>query len=199
MGKAKIRAGKTMKHLSRRGATLLLAGALLSGCSNGIGNKYNENAAEKIDARVDSTLITMYQEFPATVELAEKASGMLVMPLITEASFGYGGGYGRGALKINGETVEYYSTTFASFGLQIGAQQYAHVLFFMTDEALEEFRSSQGWAAGGDIEYAFPSKGESLRAETTTALSEVVAYVFGNSGLKLGVSLEGAKYSRIIP
>jgi lipid-binding SYLF domain-containing protein len=188
-----------MTHFTRRGAALVLAGALISGCSNGIGNKYSQNGAEKIDARVQSTLTTMYGDYPATVELADKAAGMLVMPLITEASFGYGGGYGRGALLIKGETVEYYSTTFASFGWQIGAQQYAHVLFFMTQEALEQFRTSEGWAAGGDIEYALPSKGESMRAETTTALSEVVAYVFGNSGLKLGVSLEGAKYSRIIP
>lgn len=188
-----------MTQFTRRGVAMVLAGAFVAGCSNGIGNQYNQNAAAKIDARVERTLQNMYAEFPATVELAQKSSGMLVMPLITEAGFGYGGGYGRGALLINGETVDYYSTTFASVGLQIGAQQYAHVLFFMTQEALEQFRSSQGWAAGGDVEYALPSRGEAMRAETTTALSEVVAYVFGQAGLKLGATLEGAKYSRIIP
>jgi lipid-binding SYLF domain-containing protein len=193
------RAGYTMTQFNRRGLAMLIAGAALAGCSNGIGNRFNQNASGKIDARVERTLQTMYSEFPTTAELAQKSSGMLVMPLITEAGFGYGGGYGRGALLINGETVDYYSTTFANIGLQIGAQQYAHVLFFMTQESLEQFRSSEGWAAGGDIEYAFPKRGESLRAETTTALSEVVAYVFGHSGLKLGVTLEGAKYTRIIP
>ncbi len=79
---------------------------------------------------------------------------MLVMPLVTEAGFGLGGSYGRGALRVGGTTVDYYSATQASFGLQIGAQQYAHVLFFMTEEALSEFRRSYGWAAGADLEYA---------------------------------------------
>ena len=64
------------------------------------------------------------------------------MPLVTEAGFGFGGSYGRGALRIEGVTVDYYSATKATFGFQIGAQQYAHALFFMTPEALEEFRRS---------------------------------------------------------
>lgn len=188
-----------MTVFSRRGAMALIALSGVAACTNGIGNGYSGSSADKIDARVARTIERMHQEFPATRELTEKSAGMLVMPLVTEASLGYGGGYGRGALVINGEVVDYYSTTFASVGLQIGAQQYAHTLFFMTQEALEQFRTSQGWAAGGDIEYALPSGGEAMRAETTTALSEVVAYVFGQAGIKFGASLEGAKYTRIIP
>ncbi|PWG74621.1 twin-arginine translocation pathway signal, partial [Enterococcus hirae] len=87
----------------------------------------------------------------------------------TEAGFGFGAGYGRGALRVGGTTVDYYSATKGSFGLQIGAQQYAHVLFFMTDEALMRFRRSSGWAAGADIEYVFNDKGDNIRAETTTS------------------------------
>ncbi len=62
------------------------------------------------------------------------------MPLVTEAGLFFGGAYGRGALRIDNVTVDYYSTTKATYGLQIGAQQYAHALFFMTDSALAEFR-----------------------------------------------------------
>jgi len=84
---------------------------------------------------------------------------MLIIPLVTKAGLGIGGAYGRGCLRINGVTVDYYSVTSGSFGLQIGAQQYAQVLFFMTDEALREFRSSSGWAVGGDVEYVAIDKG----------------------------------------
>ncbi len=176
---------------------LVGTGALttLAACGNGIGS----SGAARIDARVESTLEYMAQKYPGTNDLVDKAAGMLVMPLITKAGFGLGGSYGRGALRINGMNVDYYSAATGTFGFQIGAQQYAHVLFFMTQEALADFRASQGWAAGGDIEYAFKDKGANLAAETTTALSPVIAVVFGQTGLLIGATLEGTKYTRIIP
>ena len=81
---------------------------------------------------------------------ANSASGMLVMPLMTEAGFWLGGGYGRGALISKGETLDYYSAIQGSAGLQAGAQQYSYVVFFMTDEALNTFRTSNGWEAAAD-------------------------------------------------
>ena len=152
-----------------------------------------------IDARVNATLEEMYRQFPNTRQLAERSSGMLVMPLVTEAGLGLGGAYGRGAFRIDNVTVDYYSVTKATGGLQIGAQQYAHVLFFMTQYAVSNFRRAPGWAAGANVEYVISDKGESVNADTTTALSPVLAVVFGRAGLRLGATLEGSKYSRIIP
>ncbi|WP_417727400.1 YSC84-related protein [Roseovarius sp.] len=186
-----------MSNLTRRTFALgLLAGTpLLAACGNGVGS----SGAATIDARVDSTLNTMYAQYPNTRGLADKSNGMLIMPVVTEAGFFVGGGFGRGALRINNVTVDYYSATKGSVGLQIGAQQFAHVLFFMTPNALEKFRRSSGWAAGADVEYVFNDKGENLRAETTTSTSPVVAVIFGQAGALAGVSLEGMKYTRIIP
>ncbi|CUH65772.1 MAG: YSC84-related protein [Pseudomonadota bacterium] len=185
-----------MTNFTRRGFTLAMAGAgLTAACSNGVG----ANGGPKIDARVDKTLNYLYSRYPNTRDLAEKSNGQLVMPLITEAGFGFGGGYGRGALRVDGITVDYYSATKGSFGLQIGAQQFAHVLFFMTEESLMRFRHSSGWAAGADVEYALNDQGGNLRADTTTATSPVVALIFGQAGLMAGATLEGVKYTRIIP
>ena len=183
--------------VTRRAFTLTaLAGlTVTAACGNGVGS----NGAAKIDARVDATLNEMYSLYPNTLTLAEKSSGLLVMPVVTEAGFWFGGAYGRGALRVNGITVDYYSTTKASAGFQIGAQQYAHVLFFMTEDALTEFRRSSGWAAGGDLEYVFRDTGDSVAADTTTLRSPVLAAVFGQAGLRVGASLEGTKYTRIIP
>jgi len=187
-----------MSNLTRRGFTLGAlgsAGLITAACSNGIGSR----GPEQIDARVDTTLRYLYNQYRGTQPLSQKASGMLIMPLMTEAGLGIGGGYGRGALQINGQTVDYYSAAKGSIGLQIGAQQFAHVLFFMTDSALANFRRSSGWAAGADIEYVFKDTAENLRAETTTSVSPVIAVVFGQAGLMAGASLEGMKYTRIIP
>ncbi|MXX88202.1 MAG: twin-arginine translocation pathway signal [Boseongicola sp. SB0677_bin_26] len=176
----------------------LLSGAAatlaLSACSSG-----GRSGAAKVDARADAALAFIDSNHPDTKELREKAAGMLVMPLVTEASFFYGGAYGRGALRINDATVDYYSATQASFGIQAGAQQYAHILYFMTEEALSSFRASKGWAAGADIEYVSKDVGGNIGAETTTALAPIIGIVFGQAGLLAGASVTGTKYTRIIP
>ncbi|WP_209940208.1 YSC84-related protein [Ruegeria sp. HKCCE4148] len=184
-------------RLSRRGFAFGMAGlTLTAACGNGVGNS---NAAT-IDARVDATLTEMYAKYPNTVEIANKANGMLVMPLITDAGLIiFGGAYGQGALRINGATVDYYSAISGTAGLQFGAQQYAHVLFFMTEAALNDFRRSSGWTAGADIGYVVDSTGNSLSTDTTTLRTPVLAAVFGQAGLKFGATIEGTKYTRIIP
>lgn len=186
-----------MSHFTRRAALALGLSSTLfaTACGNGIGS----DGGAVIDQRVNATLSFMEQNLPATRELRDVSVGMLVMPLVTEASFGFGGSFGRGALLVRDATVDYYSQAQGSFGLQIGAQQYAHVLFFMTDEALQEFRTSPGWAAGADIEYALNDQGENLSTGTTEVLSPVIGVVFGQAGLLAGASIEGTKYTRIIP
>jgi lipid-binding SYLF domain-containing protein len=185
-----------MTILTRR-AALLGAGTAalaLAGCANGIGS----GGAEKIDARVDTTRDFLFDRYPGTRDLAMQARGILYMPVITEAGFGLGGGWGQGALRINDITVDYYSATRATIGFQIGAQQYSHALFFMTEEALNGFRTSDGWALGAEARYATPEGGAALGKETTER-SPVVALVFGQAGLIAGATLAGIKYSRILP
>lgn len=187
----------TDSNMSRRVFTLaaLASTGAIAACGNGVGSR----GSVTIDARVGATLEEMYRSYPNTRQLAEKADGMLVMPLVTEAGLGFGGAYGRGALLVNGVTVDYYSVIKGSGGLQIGGQQFSHVLFFMTNEALMGFRRSPGWAAGADLEYVISDQGDSVAADTTTTLSPVLAAVFARAGLRVGATLEGTKYTRIIP
>ncbi|WP_407493514.1 YSC84-related protein [Pseudooceanicola sp. MF1-13] len=186
-----------MTKFSRRalGLAALAAMGLTAACGNPIGN----TNPQKIDARVDATLGFLYENYPEAREVQAKSVAVLVMPVITEAGLGIGGSYGQGALRIDGYTVDYYSAAAANVGLQIGAQQYAHVLFFMSQQSLERFRRNEGWAAGADIEYAFSHEGENFRTDTNSGLSPVVAYVFAQAGARIGATLEGVKYTRIIP
>lgn len=182
--------------MTRRGL-LATAGATLAvaGCSNAIGG----NAAAQLDARVDQTHQYLLQTYPGAAPMVQSAKGVLYMPLMTEAALGVGGAYGQGALRIGGATVDYYSATQATFGFQAGAQQYAHVLIFQSDQALTAFRAAPGWVAGADAYYAIPAGGMSLGADTITAQYPVVAMIFGQAGLMAGAAIEGTKYSRIIP
>ena len=147
-----------MTRFTRRGFVLSAgsAAALTAGCGNGIGS----TGAQELDARVNASMNYLYTTYPDTQDLAAKTTGILVMPLITEAGLGFGGGFGRGALRVGGVSVEYYNTTKANWGVQIGANQYAHVLFFMTEDALTNFRASDGWELGADVEAAIYDDGQ---------------------------------------
>ncbi|MEM7489932.1 MAG: YSC84-related protein [Pseudomonadota bacterium] len=167
----------------------------LAACGNGIGGA----GASRIDGRTDAAFNFLYDTVPGAQSLAAKSAGILMMPVVTEAGFGFGASYGRGALRIDDVTVDYYSLASGSFGFQIGGQQFSHALFFLTQPALNNFRTSPGWTAGADLEYAVASNAGTLTTDTTTLTTPVVAMVFGQAGLIAGASLEGAKYTRIIP
>jgi len=185
-----------MTQFTRRGVIAGLgATCALAACSNPIGSE----GAAALDARVDAARDYLRNNYPGLRELFENSRGILYIPVVTEGGLFLGGAYGRGALRINDATVDYYSATRASFGLQAGAQQYAHALFFMTEQALSDFRFSPGWAASADMRYATPTQGGSMGTETTTQFAPVIAVVFGQSGIMAGASLAGVKYTRIIP
>lgn len=182
--------------LSRRGLlTGGLAATLVAGCSNAVG----QNAAARLDARVNATKAYLLQTYPNVAPMIQSSKGVLYMPLMTEAGLGIGGAYGQGALRINDATVDYYSATQASVGFQIGAQQYAHVLVFQTEESLANFRRYPGWVAEAGAYYALPAGGVAMGADTISSQQPVVAMIFGQSGLMAGATIAGTKYTRIIP
>ncbi len=179
----------------RRALLLTGAAALLAGCVN---QGFNSRRA-RIDRKVRAAIDFMYQEIPETRELAARAAGMLVIPTVTTAGFGIGGSYGSGALLINDVIVGYYAVTSLSYGLQIGLGQFGIALFFMTPEALEGFRTSDGWVAGANVGYIVKDSGGQLGVDTARLTEPVIAVVFGEAGLIVGARIEGTKYTRINP
>jgi lipid-binding SYLF domain-containing protein len=184
-------------------AALAVAGLSLTGCtttspSSDASPAANAGKRDTINAGVDSTLARLYENVAGSRELVGKARGVLVFPSVISAGFWVGGQYGEGAMRIGGRTVGYYSTLAGSFGLQIGAQSKALVFLFMTQEALDEFMHSQGWAVGANATVAVLKVGANGAVDSSTATSPVQAFVLTNGGLMAGVSLEGTKVSRLI-
>lgn len=184
---------------TRRGALALLAGALLALPLLGPAPAGATEEADVIDLRVKHAIDRLQRSVPGATELMNRAKGVLIVPGITKAGLLVGGAYGEGALLVNGATVGYYSLASASVGLQAGVQKFDQALFFMTTAALEKFRRSKGWELGADAEVVVPDQGLSTGLTTTTAQAPVIAVTFGQGGLMAGVSLEGAKYTRIAP
>lgn len=157
----------------------------------------NSAKRRSIDAKVQGTLSRLYSTIKGSKELVAKANGVLVFPSVLQAGFVVGGQYGEGALRVGGKSVGYYSTISGSFGFQAGAQSKAIIFLFMTHEALDSFRNSKGWSAGGEGSVALVKLGANGAIDTTTATAPVEVIVLTNAGLMGDVSLSGTKVSRL--
>jgi len=151
----------------------------------------------KIDRNVDRALRELTQNIRGARELMQRAKGYLILADITKAGFVVGGEYGEGTLFVGGAPVAYYSVASASIGLQAGVQTSNQALFFLTESALREFRTADGWTASADAEIAIYDDGMGLRLDSQIVNRPVVGFVFGREGLLAGASIEGSKYSRI--
>ena len=154
-------------------------------------------SAAKIDEKTNEALDTLYGQSSAAKELGAKALGILVFPSITKGGLIVGGEYGEGALRVDGKTQGYYSSASGSIGLQIGISSRSLVIMFMTDDALKDFTSADGWEAGVDADVTVVDIGATGSLDTTTAQSPVIGFNFGEGGLMAGVSVEGTKVTKL--
>ena len=173
---------------------LLMTVFLVSSCQS----IEERNSGSIINRDAELVLQTLFEIDPDTISIYKNASGTLIIPRITKAGFVLGGAYGEGVLRINEAPIDYYSLASASYGLQIGAQQYSNIIFFMTEEALQKFRVKDGWELGADAEVLFRDKGYSLSISSKTISKPFYAVVFDHKWLLAGTSLVGAKFSRLI-
>lgn len=155
--------------------------------------------AREIDVEVEVAIERFHRQVIGAEKLIGASKGMLVMPNVFKGAFLLGGEYGEGALRIDGKTVDYYSTASGSIGLQIGGQKKDIFLLFMTDEALQQFRDSNGWEAGLDGNVAFMKYGAGVREDTTTTKDPIIGFVIDAKGLIADFSIKGAKFSKLDP
>lgn len=189
--------------LLKTAASLAVTGLSLAGCTTTAtttatpGMTDSDKRRHEIDAAVSATLSRLETIVPGSHELVAKASGVLVFPSVIAAGFWIGGQYGEGALRFSDATPEYYSLGSLSFGLQIGAQSKAIIFLFMTPEALDKFRSSEGWRAGADASVAVLKVGANGNLDVGAASGPVMAFVLTNAGLMANLTLEGTKITHL--
>jgi len=151
----------------------------------------------EIDRDVDKALEVFKEEVNGADVFLDQSAGYLIFPRVIKVGFAIGGETGEGALRIGGNTVDYYRTSAGSFGFQIGAQAKSIVIAFMTPEALEKFRASKGWKAGVDGSIALIDIGAGKSFDTNNIKDPVVGFVFGSKGLMYNLTLEGSKFSKL--
>lgn len=150
-----------------------------------------------IDTEIRFAKRIMNKEIPGSIELENEAKGVLIIPKVNEANFWLGGAFGEGGLLIGDAIVGYFNIAQASLGLKIGAQEYSHALFFMSSTSLKQFRSSDGWSLGADVEYVMAENSGWFGQEAIKPTVDVIALIYNRSGVTIGGSVEGIKYTPI--
>ena len=149
-----------------------------------------------LDQDARAALQALYAKTPAARALGAKATGILVFPRIIKAGLIVGGQGGDGVMLKNGKTAGYYSRGGLSVGYQAGAQEYGYALFFMSDAALQYLASSDGWEVGVGPSIVVVDAGAAKSLTTTTAKSDVYAFIFDQKGLMAGMGLQGTKITQ---
>ena len=155
-------------------------------------------SSEQIDIESTAALETFKTDVKGGEAFLDKAKGVLIFPTIFKAGVVIGGDYGEGALRIDGKTVDYYSSASASIGLQLGAQNRTVIIVFLEQAALDQFRASTGWKAGVDGSVALVEWGAGASLDTIKLSDPIVGFIFGNEGLMFNLSLEGSKFTKLV-
>ena len=154
-------------------------------------------SAQELNQGADRALQSLYRISPVAEGLSHKARGILVFPSIVKAAFIFGGAYGEGVLREGGRTVSYYNSFTASLGLQAGGQAYGYVVFLMSDKILNYLNDSAGWEIGVGPTVVVTDMGAAKNFSSSSMQSDAYAFIFGQQGLMVGISLEGTKITRI--
>lgn len=158
-----------------------------------------KDADTRLDVDVQTALSRLYRTVPGARNMVARAAGVLVFPRVLGGSFIIGAQHGKGVLLVRGRNAGYYSTTGASVGWQVGAQSKAVLYVFNSQEALRKFQNTHGWTVGADATVAVGHVGANGSIDSQTLDRPVTSFVMNNAGVEGGVSLDGAKISRVAP
>jgi lipid-binding SYLF domain-containing protein len=157
--------------------------------------------AQAIDTSADKIVQKFKETHQGADAALKQAKGVLVFPEIVKAGFIVGGSYGEGALRINDKSVAYYSIGSGSVGFTFGAQSQAVIILFMTQAALDQFRTDtttdKSWQVGvsGDITAVDIGAGGAIANSALN--SDIVSFVMDQKGLMVNLSLGGSKITKL--
>lgn len=125
---------ETLKFKKSKIILLLISFVLSSTLSAQIGgwNPELENEAKE-------ALQTMIKKNAKLKSFKNQSYGYAVFPKVTKAGIGVGGAIGNGVVYKKHKVIGTSKLKQASFGLQIGGQQYMEVIFFENQEYFERF------------------------------------------------------------
>jgi lipid-binding SYLF domain-containing protein len=152
---------------------------------------------DKLTMSAHTSLRELEASEPRSRRFAHQAVGVLVFPSILKAGFVFGGETGDGVLLEHGRPAGFYNLSGGSWGLQIGGQDFAYALFFMTPGSLSYLKKSDGFQVGTGPSIVVVNRGAGAEADSTTLTHDVYAFPYNQKGLMADLTLQGTKITRI--
>ena len=172
---------------------------LASGCVTSPGPVLTPTDEASMNSAATVALKNLYANNPAAKALGSKALAILIFPDVLKGGFMIGAQLGNGVLRQNGRTTGYYNIVAASYGWQVGIQQFGYALFLMNDSAMAYLNNTDGWQVGVGPSIVVMDQGMARSIDTTTVQKDVYAFIFDQSGLMAGTGLQGSKITRLGP
>lgn len=120
-----------------------------------------------------------------------EAAGYVIFPNVGKGGFIIGGASGNGVVYDNGNIIGMADLKKVDVGLQAGGQAIAEVIFFETEEDLQEFKD-------GDFEFSAQASAvavKSGKAKNAKYRDGVVVFAMPKAGLMAEASVGGQKFS----
>lgn len=157
----------------------------------------NAATAEDLNTEANIALAKLYKSNPTAQKIGSQAKAILIFPSIVKAGLIFGGAYGEGVLMNKGKADDYYNSVTGSWGLQAGAQSYGYAVFLMNNKAVKYLKDSAGLEIGVGPTVVVVDEGVAKNLSTSTLKDDAYAFIFDQSGLMAGVSIEGTKITKI--
>lgn len=133
---------------------------------------------------------TIEQNFPEMSDHFDDAVGYAIFPNVGKGAYVIGGASGNGAVYENGNLVGYGDLKQVDVGLQIGGKAFIEVLFFETQEALNDFKNGS-YELSANATAVVLDEGASRTLDFTDGVAVVT---MPKEGAMAGVSVGGQRF-----
>ena len=149
------------------------------------------NSSSKGTTEVQQTIERFVAKDDGLKEFFDEAYGYAIFPGVGKGGIGIGGAFGRGEVYERNQLVGTARLTQISIGFQLGGQKYSEVVFFGSQEALDDFKR-------GNFEFSAQASAVAVTAGASADAAysnDVAVFTMAIGGLMYEATIGGQKFS----